>query len=432
MNKPMKKKERLLISMEKKKWLKDGIFALCLTLLVGLFSGCAAEMSEVGVDATDFEGNTLFGKPSADTTDATENSSKTAPIEIPEAGNIVASGWCGSDITWVENGEGGLKEDGSNVSWTLDDEGILTISGTGEMSGTSEDVVLDDAPFGGTRGETVCISPWYDSREDIKFIVVEEGVTLISELAFSECSNVLAARLPESVRTIELGAFYKCKSLREVNIPGSVSTLNYAVFGGCESLTSIVVPEGMRRIKESAFSYCNSLTNISLPDTLELIDRTAFSTTGYADDLDHWDNGVLYIGSYLIKAEAEISGDYNVKEGTRLIANEAFQECKNLKNVTLPEGLQRIGYHAFYSCRSLESLTIPKSVIRIEAGAFRDSGLKNVVFLGDKPRADVDTFSGVTATVHYPSGNASWEEPFEDWQIGDDSSITFVDDVKNE
>lgn len=417
--------------------------ALGLALLISLFCGCGAENTPFGsaledINAPDIEGDGAQNTIPAGSADRTESSSKVEAIqiEIPKAGNIVASGWCGEDIEWGENGYGGLECVNSNASWTLDDQGILTISGTGKMSGTAEEVYQGHDDYWGYDTYSLeCVAPWYDLRENVKYIIVEEGISYISELAFSDCTNVLIARLPESLQYIDSCAFYKCKSLVEIDIPDSVkrigdgcfeecenlirvdlsSELLYiqsSTFGGCDSLESIVVPESVTIISNQAFWSCDNLTEISLPDSLKLIESGAFGRTGYYNDSKNWDSGVLYIGNCLIDADEAISGNYNIKDGTTIIAEGAFKECTELK-----------------------SIVVPGTVSYINTWAFARSGITDITFKGNPP-IDINgqACEGITATIHYPANNAAWTGEFKEWEFGDlydfgRAEITWVADA---
>ena len=107
---------------------------------------------------------------------------------------------------------------GDNLTWTLDSEGILTISGTGEMYNT-------DSPF--------------KNNSSIKKIIIEEGVTSIGNGAFFGCSSLTSVNIPDSVTIIDSEAFSGCSSLASVNIPKSVTKIDFGAFYGCEKLTEV-------------------------------------------------------------------------------------------------------------------------------------------------------------------------------------------------
>ena len=211
------------------------------------------------------------------------------------AADVVASGTCGAE------------GDGSNLTWTLDSEDVLTISGTGKMS----DYDVNNA---------VHSTPW--SKVDVSAIRISDGVTSIGEGAFSFCTSLTSVTIPNSVTSIGHGAFYDCTSLTSVTIPDSVTSIGGSAFRGCSSLTSVTIPNSVTSIGSYAFSGCSSLTSVTIPD----------SVTSIGDG--------------------------------------AFCGCSSLTSVTIPDSVTSIGADAFYDCTSLTSVTIPDSVTSIGDGAF--------------------------------------------------------------
>ena len=162
------------------------------------------------------------------------------------AAEVLYSGTCG--------GEG----DGSNLTWTLGDEGTLRIEENGEMENYWYD------------------SPWINYRSSIKSVVISEGVTSIGNSAFFECNNLTSVTIPEGVTSIGNSAFFKCSSLTTVTIPSSVTSIGDHAFSDCSSLTSVTIPEGVTSIGDYAFSGCSSLTSVTIPMTLTSIGSSCF------------------------------------------------------------------------------------------------------------------------------------------------------------
>ena len=95
--------------------------------------------------------------------------------------------------------------------------------------------------------------------------------------------------------------------------------------------------------------------------------------------VDEW--GVKYSkdGRKLLKAPYELNGTYSIKEGVRIICNNAFFCCRSLADIVIPDSVTSIGDKAFYRCSSLTSFVIPNGVTRIGNGAFLGcSSLKEV------------------------------------------------------
>ena len=208
-------------------------------------------------------------------------------------------------------------------------------------------------------------------------IIIPDGVRSISDFAFSECSNLTSVTIPDGVTSIGWSAFSSCSSLTSITIPDGVTSIDNDAFEYCRSLTSITIPSGVTNIGYHAFGGCSSLVDITIPDGITCIGSGTFSDTKIYNDESNWENGVLYIGNYLICAKNTLSDKYTIKAGTSAIVGGAFSSCSNLTDVTIPDSVTSIGGSAFYKCTNLTSVTIPDSVINIGADAFDITGIYN-------------------------------------------------------
>lgn len=211
------------------------------------------------------------------------------------AGDVAASGVCGADVTW-----------------TLDGDGLLTISGSGPMYDYAFELSGQKAP-------------WLETTElaqSVKSLVVAEGVTSIGDEAFYRATEMESISLPASVRSIGSNAFRDCFALQEA-----------------------VLPEGLVSIGGNAFYGCASLHKLVLPDSVENIGATAFYACYALNDL-------------------------SIGRGLTQIRDSVFRECTSLENVLIPEGITTIGPYAFYGCSNLLNVTVPDSVVSIQNKAF--------------------------------------------------------------
>ena len=117
-----------------------------------------------------------------------------------------------------------------------------------------------------------------------------------------------------------------------------------------------------------------------LPQIVEDLSTEATEKEWKEAFVDEW--GVKYSkdGRKLLKAPQELKGCYSVKEGTRIICDDAFFKCSSLTSIVISNNVVSIGDNAFKGCNSLSNVVIPNSVTTIEAGAFWDcSSLTSIV-----------------------------------------------------
>ena len=149
---------------------------------------------------------------------------------------------------------------GPNLKWLLTDNGVLTISGKGEM--------YDYSYYNGER------APW--DSEKVKQIIIGDGVTTIGENAFRGCSALTSVTIPNSVTTIGKSAFEGCRTLTSVTIPNSVTTIGEDAFFYCRELTSVTIPNSVTEIGNGAFTGCSELTSVTIPNSVTTIGNNAF------------------------------------------------------------------------------------------------------------------------------------------------------------
>ena len=238
---------------------------------------------------------------------------------------------------WVED----------NLTWKLDADGTLTISGTGAM----KDYDYNNNP-----------SPANQKKGSVKKVVIKDGVTSIGKDAFKNCSNLKSITILDSVTSIGDFAFSDCSSLTSITIPDSVTSIGDFAFSGCSSLTSITIldsvtsitiPDSVTRIGDFAFSGCSSLTSITIPD----------SVTSIGDD--------------------------------------AFSYCRSLTSITIPDRVTSIGNLAFYDCSGLTSITIPDSVTSIGKDAFSSCTKLKTISLSCKSTLKKSDFGEQANLVSY-------------------------------
>ena len=156
---------------------------------------------------------------------------------------------------------------GDNVTWTLSDDGVLTISGTGPM--WDYEMPEDDEYYIDSQ------APWLFCDVAVTKVIIEDGITSIGDWIFADCFSMVSITIPDSVKKIGNGAFYRCNSLVSVIIPDGVPQIGWNVFYGCSSLTNVTLPNSIKTIGEESFTYCTSLRSITIPSSVTQIEAGA-------------------------------------------------------------------------------------------------------------------------------------------------------------
>ena len=251
---------------------------------------------------------------------------------------------------------------GENVTWTLDDAGVLTISGTGEATE----------------------KPWLEYKDSIKSVVVKEGVTSLFGGSFAGCTELTKVDLPGSLKSMGYFSFGECTGLSNIDIPVGVKEIDANVFSGCTGLTSVNIPYGVEIIKSGAFANCTGLKNITIPNSVKEIWGEVFSGC----------TGLTSI---------------TVPESVTSLSSAAFSGCTSLTSANIKGGIKTLNASMFADCSSLKSVSIPSSVTNIVNYAFDGcTALKDVYFGGTQAQWEAIKIGSAnealkSAVIHYGS-----------------------------
>lgn len=214
------------------------------------------------------------------------------------------------------------------------------------------------------------------NNEEIKDLVIPDGITEIKSYAFKDCSGLNSVTIPNSVTTISDFAFNGCSGITSLNISDNVVTIGNGAFNGCSGLSSVTIPHGVTTIGSGAFAGCSNLTSLTIPNSVTSIDNIAFM-------------GCKGLTSVTIPSSVNAVGEW------------AFIDCTGLTSVVIQDGVASIGDEAFIRCSNLTSVSIPNSVRFLGKNAFSetkwyDNQSEGLIYLGNYVYGHKGTMSGVT------------------------------------
>lgn len=247
-------------------------------------------------------------------------------------------------------------------------------------------------------GDAFSGTPWLESQREANPLVVvnhilidgttasgdvkvPEGVTSISEEAFSYAENINSIAIPDSVTYIGEKAFYWCTNLAEISIPENITYVGYQAFRQTAWIAKQAEINPLVIVGKTLIYGKTASGDVVIPEIVTSIERDAF--------IEVDENGNRYGADNI----TSITMSDSVKE----IGDWAFDECENLKSVRLSENLTSIGRGTFAGCSSLEEISIPNSVTEIKKEAFYYcSSLKTVKLSDSINKIESSVFEGCT------------------------------------
>ena len=265
----------------------------------------------------------------------------------------------GGEVTTVDSGYCGADNGGENLRWTLDNNGVLTISGSGAMKDYTwdENVRLD----------------WYVRKKDIRSVVLDNRITHIGDYAFDKCTNI------ESVR------YTGYTGNAGVALPESVTTIGVHAFSDTGVTGTLKLPEHLTEIDSSAFYHCGKLNGeLKLPDTVKEIGGFAFNSCGFTGKLE-LPASLEKIGNDAFESCSGLTGKLTFPSKMNEIDFSIFHET-GITEVVIPSSIKTVRDFAFDSCMNLKKVYLPTEIPKIYNRAFR--GCDNVKFYYPAYKAD--------------------------------------------
>lgn len=206
-------------------------------------------------------------------------------------------------------------------------------------------------------------NPVFDSRDNCNAIIRKSDNKLLMAIK--------TGTVPSGVEIIGRDAFMSNQELVDLVLPDSVRVIEGQAFWGCSNIETVRFPAQLESVGDRAFAYCYNLADIQLPDTVKHLSRNSFERTQWENDLPA---GIIYFGDVVFgckyNEDDERPVDLVIREGTKYIADDAFNNQWSIQTVSLPGSLIEIGSSAFRDCDGITTVSIPEGVTIIGNSAF--------------------------------------------------------------
>lgn len=368
--------------------------ALCLVLVVGLFSGLTVNASAGRIDD--------LKKEIAEKLIKEKIEQFKEEFEIPDLDMDAILSSFGAAATSGDFGENNC------LHWEVSTGGFggktLTISGTGAMPDF-------DFPNGN-------LAPWWNYEAlgmltsfgnfklegELKKVVIKDGVTNVSNYALFFLPAATQITLPESVTSIGRYGIALCAKLKGISLPKAVTGIGDFGLAG-NNFTSISLPDGLQALDRGAFDACASLSGMTLPAAITAVPDKCFNDCTKLLTVD-------YKGEVTAIGERAFEGCKSLTKApipatVTALGGSAFNGCVALTEVTLPDGVTDIPDACFQGCTALADMKLPATVTSVGHNAFTGcKALKDVRCYGAPPTvqpggAAEHSFEPGIVTIHY-------------------------------
>lgn len=353
--------------------------ALCLVLVVGLFSGLTVNASASKID--DLKKAYIKEK----------LEQLKEEFEIPD---LDTDAILSSFATAATSGDFG---ENNCLHWNVSITGKLTISGTGAMPDF-------DFPHGN-------LAPWWNydalgviTKIGIKSVDIKDGVTNVGDYALFLLPDATQVTLPESVTSIGCYGIAMCSKLTGLSIPKGVTEIGDFGLAG-DGLTAVTLPDGLQSLGRGAFDTCASLTNTTLPAAITAVPGKCFADCTKLLNVKYAGT-VTAIGDLAFESCKALTAA-PIPETVTTIDKAAFTGCTALTDVTIPAGVTAIPEDCFRGCTALADMKLPGTVTSVGLNAFTGcTALKDVRCYGAAPavepgNSEAHSFEPAIVTIHY-------------------------------
>mgnify|MGYP004546913021 FL=1 len=371
--------------------------ALCLVLVVGLFSGLTVNASAGKID--DLKN---WKKKIAEKIIKEKIEQLKEEFEIPDLDTDAIISSFTTAATSGDFGENNCLH--WKVTSTLTSK-TLTITGTGAMPDF-------DFPNGN-------LAPWwnyealgmnaiseidFDIKGNLKRVIIGDGVTNVSNYALFFLPAATQITLPESVTSIGRYGIALCSKLTGMSIPKGVTEIGDFGLAG-DGLTAITLPDGLQTLGRGAFDACASLSGMTLPAAITAVPDKCFNDCTKLLTVDY-KGEVTAIGERAFEGCKSLT-KAPIPAAVTTLGNSAFNGCIALTDVTLPGGVTAVPDACFQDCTALADMKLPATVTSVGHNAFTGcTALKDVRCYGAPPTvqpggAAEHSFEPGIVTIHY-------------------------------
>ena len=367
--------------------------ALCLVLVVGLFSGLTVNASAGKIDD--------LKKEIAEKLIKEKIEQLKEEFEIPD---LDTEAIISSFTTAATEGDFGVN---NCLHWKVTStftSKTLTITGSGAMPDF-------DFPNGN-------LAPWWNYEAlgmltsfgnfklegELKKVVIKDGVTNVSNYALFFLPAATQVTLPDSVTSIGRYGIAMCSKLTGMSIPKGVTEIGDFGLAG-DGLTAVTLPDGLQSLGRGAFDSCASLTNTTLPAAITAVPGKCFADCTKLLNVKYAGT-VTAIGDLAFESCKALTAA-PIPETVTEIGASAFTSCTALTDVTIPAGVSTIPEDCFRGCTALADIDLPGTVTHVGHNAFTDcAALKDVRCYGAAPavepgNSEAHSFEPATVTIHY-------------------------------
>ncbi len=396
--------------------------ALCLVLVVGLFSGLTVNASAGKIDD--------LKKEIAEKLIKEKIEQLKEEFEIPD---LDTEAIISSFTTAATEGDFGVN---NCLHWKVTStftSKTLTITGSGAMPDF-------DFPNGS-------LAPWWNYEAlgmltsfgnfklegELKKVVIKDGVTNVSNYALFFLPAATQVTLPESVTSIGRYGIAMCSKLTGLSIPKGVTGIGDFGLAG-NGLTAVTLPDGLQSLGRGAFDSCASLTNTTLPAAITAVPGKCFADCTKLLNVKYAGT-VTAIGDLAFESCKALTAA-PIPETVTAIDKAAFTGCTALTDVTIPAGVSTIPEDCFRGCTALTDIDLPGTVTSVGHNAFTGcTALKDVRCYGAAPavepgNSEAHSFEPATVTVHYnPAMNWTLDADgkWQGYTVSDKGACTHTD-----